>query len=204
MLLEDVMHGLILTSLRNFIVSMSDEKVWKEICRAANVENPYYLPIKTYPDSEVMQICMIAAQKYRIPQSQFLEEFGKFLSGELMKHYKNWVHPDWDSLDFLLNTQCVMHAVAKRVSMLPTENPDPPTLSVRRLDEKHLELVYQSPRKLCHLAKGLIIGVGHYYKEPLHVEHPTCMLRGDRTCTFIIAKNAPIAMEKERESFWKK
>jgi len=47
-------------------------------------------------------------------------------------------------------------------------------------------VTYDSPRKMCALARGIIHGLGRHYAESITITEPTCMLRGDPACQLIV------------------
>ncbi|MBI4241193.1 MAG: heme NO-binding domain-containing protein, partial [Candidatus Rokubacteria bacterium] len=49
-----------------------------------------------------------------------------------------------------------------------------------------LAMGYTSARRFCAFAEGLIEGAAAHYGEEVAIEQPTCMNRGDKTCTLMI------------------
>jgi hypothetical protein len=49
-------------------------------------------------------------------------------------------------------------------------------------DPKALSLSYQSKRRLCSFAEGLLMGAADHFGEQAAVVHAKCMKRGDETC----------------------
>jgi hypothetical protein len=50
------------------------------------------------------------------------------------------------------------------------------------LRDELLVMRYQSPRKLCSFAEGLLLGAADHYGERLTFAQPSCMKRGDSRC----------------------
>ena len=44
---------------------------------------------------------------------------------------------------------------------------------------------YESARRLCSMAEGMIEGAAAHFGETVALEHTECMLRGGARCTFI-------------------
>ncbi|MDE3231440.1 MAG: heme NO-binding domain-containing protein, partial [Chloroflexota bacterium] len=59
-------------------------------------------------------------------------------------------------------------------------------------DANGLYLYYDSPRKLCDLLRGAIVGAGDHYGERVQVVEESCMKRGGKICSFAI-RFAPIS-----------
>ena len=49
-----------------------------------------------------------------------------------------------------------------------------------------LTMVYQSPRKLCKLAEGLIDGSAKHFNQAYHLTHDVCMHKGDDCCHLLV------------------
>ena len=50
-----------------------------------------------------------------------------------------------------------------------------------------LRIGYRSPRRLCGLAHGFILGAGDHYGESLTVHHLECMHEGDSRCLVAVS-----------------
>lgn len=48
---------------------------------------------------------------------------------------------------------------------------------------------YESPRKLCAFAEGLVQGAADHFEETVVIEQPLCMNRGDAHCRLAITFN---------------
>ncbi len=48
-----------------------------------------------------------------------------------------------------------------------------------------LELVYRSPRRLCWLAEGFMLGAADHYGEVVVLEQSSCLHLGDDCCRII-------------------
>ncbi|MGM0592589.1 MAG: V4R domain-containing protein, partial [Halobacteriota archaeon] len=64
----------------------------------------------------------------------------------------------------------------------------PPALRAGWIDDNRVGVIYDSERQLCHLAKGLIEGIGEYYDEPLNVEEVQCMHDGGDECRLVVSR----------------
>ena len=48
-----------------------------------------------------------------------------------------------------------------------------------------IRMNYDSPRKLCAVARGIARGIAAHFKEQLAVSDEHCMHRGDRECVML-------------------
>ena len=81
------------------------------------------------------------------------------------------VQPEWKTLDLVMNAEELIHSVVRR------RNPvaKPPVLRCARYSDDEVQLVYASPRKLCHIAKGIVRGVARHYHEEVSINDQACM-----------------------------
>lgn len=49
---------------------------------------------------------------------------------------------------------------------------------------------YTSPRRLCRLLEGLVLGLGEHYGERVTVDEIQCQSRGDIACAFVVEVGA--------------
>lgn len=179
------MHGIIFSSLRSFVIQKTKPENWTEILDSAGIPtHTMFMPIKTYPDADLLKIIGAASENFKTSVPKFLESFGEYLIQDLIKFYHSWIKPEWSALDFFTNVECVMHTAARAISVVPGQEPTPPELVVERIAPNQIKLIYKSPRKLCHLAKGLIQGVSQYYHEEFNIVETSCMHSGGAVCCF--------------------
>lgn len=63
---------------------------------------------------------------------------------------------------------------------------DVPDFGFTHDDAESLEMTYDSSRRLCHLAEGLILGTGDEFREPVAVSQPVCMHEGADHCVLVV------------------
>jgi predicted hydrocarbon binding protein len=54
------------------------------------------------------------------------------------------------------------------------------------VSEQQIAIDYTSARRLCHVAKGIIRGLGEHFGEALTIAETTCMHRGGDRCALIV------------------
>jgi hypothetical protein len=62
-------------------------------------------------------------------------------------------------------------------------NASPPRFEYEETDDGRLLMHYHSPRGLCPVLRGLILGVGLHFGDELQVEESACTQQGDPHCT---------------------
>lgn len=66
----------------------------------------------------------------------------------------------------------------------------PPLLKYGTINDKTVEIIYDSPRKLCSFALGIIDGFAKHFKENVKVTQPMCMLKNDKACHIVVTKRS--------------
>jgi LytS/YehU family sensor histidine kinase len=61
----------------------------------------------------------------------------------------------------------------------------PPRLQAQRVSPTVMRINYDSPRKLCAVARGIARGIAAHFNEQLSVSDEHCMHRGDRECVML-------------------
>lgn len=172
------MHGIIFTELRKYVQTRHGDDTWRALVQQAGVGTTIYLPIRGYPDAELVAIVGAAAQATGAPVHDILEDFGGFIAPDLLAMYRSLVKPEWRTLEFLENTEETIH----RVVRIKEPSAQPPALRCERLSDNEVVVRYTSPRRLCAVARGIIRGVAAHYQDRVEITEPSCMLRGDAEC----------------------
>ena len=121
-----------------------------------------------------------------------LEDFAEAMVPGLLEVYGFVVDPSWTVLDFLANTERVIH----RGVRLYSPKARPPAIKAERTAEDEVTITYTSPRRLCMVARGIIRGTGKVYSTKLELTEDRCMLRGDAECRIRVrAAATPAAPE---------
>ncbi|KAB1186627.1 MULTISPECIES: heme NO-binding domain-containing protein [Haloferax] len=177
------MHGIVLNQLKSFVVETYDRDTWATLQQEAGLPGKLYVPVTEYPDEDVLALVETASELTEIPIPDLLEAFGEFLVPPLLETYGVHVDKDWTGLELIANVERYIH-IALRAKQVSTYTP--PELESGWRDNNTVSLVYQSDRQLCHLARGIITGVGDHFDEPFEIEEPVCMHEGDEYCELLV------------------
>jgi hypothetical protein len=181
------MHGIVFTEFQHFIERGSREGRWHGILHGADLDRRVYAPIQHYPDAEFFAIVGSASKIMNKPVDEIVEDFGEFIAPDLLGMYAVLIKPDWRTLDVIENTEAVIHSVVR----VKASGAEPPQLKSRRVAPDEIELIYDSPRKLCRLAKGIIRGISAHFGERIQIVEHGCMLVGARACVLQIRRLSP-------------
>ena len=177
------MHGLIFFYLQKFAdVAAAGSTSWKGVRSSVTTTASRFLPSGSYPDGDAVAILSTIAETTSRPLPTILEEFGQFLAPHLVKVAGAVVDPAWRTLDLIEHTEAIIHTMVRTT----TPGAAPPVLETVRQSPDELHLVYSSARRLCPLAVGLMRGIAAHYGETIRIEEPSCALRGDPFCSFVI------------------
>ena len=157
---------------------------WQELLKRAGVKTKVYLPVKEYPDAEVVALVVAASSITGLPASEVLEDFGQFIVPDLVKMYGHLLRPEWSTIDVIENTEATVHSVVR------VKNPGakPPELKTVRHGANEVALFYTSPRKMCALAVGIGKGLAKHFNEKIVAQHATCMHKGASKCEIVFRK----------------
>ena len=173
------MHGVIFSELRKYVEQRhGGEETWKALLRDAGLGRRMYLPVREYPDAEAVALVSAASAATGVPVRGVLEDFGEFIAPDLMGMYRSLVRPEWRTLDFLEKTEETIH----RVVRLKDPAAKPPEIRCERTAPDEAVVRYASARRMCGVAVGIIRGVAAHYGEPVQIDEPRCMHRGDPEC----------------------
>lgn len=192
------MYGVIFDLLRSYVIERHGGRAtWDALLDEAGIGYKVYFPVAQYPDEEIVKLATTASQMLKVPLTAVLEDFGKFVGPSLVTYYEMFVKPEWRTFEVLENASAKIHDAIHRYN--PKRNP--PELRATRIDDQHLKLTYQSDRKLCFVAKGIILGLAQKYGERIEVRETQCMHHGAQRCHFEITHHGDVAPQR-RDEFW--
>lgn len=175
------MHGLIFTGFRAFTQS-EYPKIAPELWRSA----PRYLATGAYADEDFEVLVARAVELSKDSRRTLLRRFGIFTSLSTFRLlYPDYYASHSDTFGFLLDVEEQIHETVRRT----VPDSAPPRLDIVDRGDAGLSITYTSPRQLCDLLDGLVVGVSRFYGDSITIEHPLCMNRGDAAgCTFFVSR----------------
>ena len=176
------MQGIILDELEKYVGrEFGDAGLARMYALTGRTAGGYQLDA-SYPDADVLMVVGdIVAMTGKAPDVVF-EEFGEAMVPGLLSVYGFLVNPRWSFMDFLVNTESVMH---KSVS-LAAQAANPPGIEVQRLGPNEVNVIYRSGRRLCFVAKGIVRGAATHYGVQATIGETHCMHRGDPHCLITV------------------
>ncbi len=176
------MHGFIFSELKKYVDKNFGAEAWPALLREAGLSVRSYEHFHDYPDDEVVALVTAATRMTSLPAPDILEGFGEFIAADLVEVYRPLLDPGWRTLEFLENTETVIHRVVRGRN----QKAKPPAISCTRLDAGEVVVTYGSKRRLCAVARGIIRGAADLFGDEIEIREDTCMLRGDKLCVISV------------------
>lgn len=177
------MHGIVFEELREYVWRAHGADAWTELLTEAAPDRRFYAPDSDYPDEELEALLAALSRKTGAGRKDLLRGFGIFVAPTLLELYRPLIDPGWGLLDFLEHVEETIH----RVVRLDDPTAAPPHLRVERPDEGRAIVHYDSRRRMCDFAKGLILGLQDEYGTKVEIRELACMESGDGECTLEVA-----------------
>ncbi len=172
------MHGLIFAELKKYSETKLGANGWHTLLKEAGLPGKLYLTVESYPDADVLALLGAASRITGSQTGAILEDFGEFITPDLMAMYAAFVPKDWTTLDFLENVERTIH----RTVRMRNPGAEPPRIQSRRSQPNQITITYSSERRLCALARGLARGVAKHYGQRVSIDEPECMMSGAEEC----------------------
>lgn len=178
------MHGIIHLELEKFVVQNFGRDAWNKLVDKAEIGDRVYTPMQAYPDQEIVKLVGAAVEMTNKPATEILEAFGEFLVPTYLSVYGPLLDAGWKTLDVIQHTEETIH----RVVRMRQPGAAPPRLHVERTAPDAVEIHYDSPRKLCAVARGITRGVAKHFGERVAITDKACMHRGDPKCIMVVKR----------------
>ena len=195
------MNGLIFLALDDFIESRRGKGSWSKAMSAVGLQEQEFDPEHFYPDQVADNLFNEVAKQLGLPLPETLEQFGRHLSAGLveMGRHMGLVQKSWTTIDILEH----LHSSILSAFANQDEGVLAPDIRTYRLKHSEVAVAYVSKRKLCHLLKGIVLGMGDFFNEPIAFKEQICMLHNSaplcRLSVFIDDPNMVRYVDIERE-----
>ncbi|MEM7431063.1 MAG: heme NO-binding domain-containing protein [Pseudomonadota bacterium] len=172
------MKGIVFNIFSDLVNDEFGMEVWDQLIDQTEPESmAIYTSTEIYPDEELVAYVTELSRITGAEAPALIRAFGKY-----MMHRFKGVHPEFmegqTAKSMLEGVHDVIHVEVKKL------HPDTllPTFEYESSGDDQLTMIYTSPRKLCHLAEGLIEGTGEVFGEAITIDHTECMHDGADSC----------------------
>ncbi len=180
------MKGIVFTTFNDMVEQEIGIDVWEQILDAVNPDSGgVYTSVEDFPDEELIAMVGELSEKTGTPVLDLVKAFGQYLFHALAMRHPMFIDDKPDFIEFLKSIEDVIHKEVEKLY----PNPNLPSLKWEQSSPNSLTLFYKSPRKLCHLADGLIKGAAKQYGVDYSFKHDQCMHDGYDQCRFEIEVN---------------
>ena len=175
------MKGIVFDLFEQAIVRQHGEDAWDDLLAQAGLVGAY-TSLGSYADAEFGRLVEGASAMFRMDPQETIRWFGRESMPRLAAAYPEFFTPHVSTRPFLLTLNDIIHPEVRKVY----PGADVPWFAIGETADGDLVMGYDSRRRLCAFAEGLIQGAAAQYGEPVRIEQPACMLRGDDACSLVV------------------
>src|SRR5258705_2409324 len=168
------MKGVVFDLLEQVIVREHGEDTWDNLLTRAGLGGAY-TTLGTYADDDLFRLVAEASKVLELPAQDIIRWFGREALPLLAASYPEFFSPHRTTRSFILSLNDIIHPEVRKVY----PGADVPWFSMSETPSGDVVMGYDSARRLCAFAEGLIQGAAAHYGEPVVIDQPTCMLRGN-------------------------
>ena len=171
------MKGIIFNLAEEVIVAAHGEDAWDGLLDASGLDGAY-TSLGSYPDDDLVKLVQAGSEALGVPPDVVVRSIGEGAMPLLAERFPAFFEGHASCRTFLLTLNDIIHSEVRKLypgALTPEfsfEAPQPDVVLVR----------YESPRRLCALAEGFILGAGRHYGERVDITQTSCMHRGDDHC----------------------
>lgn len=176
------MKGIVFNLLEQVVIREYGENTWDDLLSSAGLTGAY-TSLGSYPDEHLGRLVGAASQALDVPAQDLIRWFGREALPALAQAYPAFFVPHTDTRSFLLTLNDIIHPEVRKLY----PGADVPDFDFVLLPGGNLRMGYDSHRKLCAFAEGLIEGAAAHFEEVVAISQPHCLLLGDPRCDLEIA-----------------
>jgi heme-NO-binding protein len=175
------MKGVVFDLLEQAVVAKYGEDTWDDLLGRAGLGGAY-TSLGNYPDEHLGRLVEQASIALGVPDQDVIRWFGREALPLLAASYPEFFSPHTTTRSFLFTLNDIIHPEVRKVY----PGADVPWFDISESANGEIAMGYDSQRQLCAFAEGLIQGAAAHYGEPVAIDQPSCMLRGDASCTLVV------------------
>lgn len=164
------MLGMVFTVVADLVIDQLGHDVWDLVLDEAG-SNGAHTMLGTYDDDELRRIVDGVARQSAVSNAEVMRAVGSRLMAHLM-HTHGPLLPKGGLVDLLVVMNGEVHA--KTLARYPSAQL--PLLTMISQEGHQAVMRYQSGRRLCHLAEGMLKGAGAHFGLDVQVEQSSCAL----------------------------
>ena len=143
-----------------------------------------YTAVGTYDHGELLTLVQRLSAETGEEVPVLVTTFGRYLFFKLAETYAHMLNNIPDVFSLLTQVEDFIHVEVRKLY----PDAELPTFRHHFIDDRHLELLYCSPRPFAPLARGLIEGAIAYYDDPVQLETMEPVAGTDDQVRFVLAR----------------
>jgi Haem-NO-binding len=175
------MKGIILNLLEEAVSQEFGADAWCDMVDVSGVSG-VYTSLGSYPDEEVLALVDVASAALQMPVGDVLRWFGERTIPILATRFGALFSGHTTARSFVLSVNDIIHPEVRKLYT----GAGCPHFHFTDSDDGRLIIGYQSPRRLCMLAEGFVLGASTHYGETAEIEHLACMHDGHPLCRLAV------------------
>jgi hypothetical protein len=161
------MKGVVFTEFLGFVAEHYGDDTVDDIIEASALPSGgAYTSVGTYSHTEIATLCGALAHRTSEPIPDLVRRFGSHLSQTFARDYPAFFPKDGDFFDFLASIEDHIHVEVRKLY----PDAELPSFKVQHRTSTELVVDYQSPRRMQHLAEGLILGTARVFGVEVRVQ----------------------------------
>jgi hypothetical protein len=173
------MKGIVFNLLEEVVTKEYGEATWDDLLDAAELSGSY-TSLGSYADGEIMALVGAASAALKLPPLDILRWFGQRAMPLLAARYPGFFSGHDDTRSFLLTLNNIIHPEVQKLYPGAVT----PVFDFAVGEDGGMVIGYSSPRKLCALAEGFMLGAADHFHEHADIVQPQCMHQGAAKCQF--------------------
>lgn len=175
------MKGIIFNLLEDVVVDAYGDPAWDKALEAAGLDG-VYTSLGNYDDTEITDLVSVFGTALSMSDDDVLRWFGQRAIPGMVARWPDFFAPHERTVSFLRSLNSVIHPEVRKLYA----GAYCPHFDFTSPADGSLLIGYRSPRKLCGLAHGFILGAGDHYGETLAVRHQECRNEGSDRCLIAV------------------
>lgn len=162
------MKGIVFNLLEEVVTKEYGPATWDDLLDAASLDGAY-TSLGSYADGEIVALVGAAASALKLPPRDVLRWFGQRAMPLLAARYPGFFRDHADARSFLLTLNNIIHPEVQKLypgAITPVFD------FAAGDDDDAMVIGYSSPRKLCALAEGFMLGAADHYHEQADIAQP--------------------------------
>ena len=176
------MKGVIFNLLEEVVVTAHGDRAWDDLLDSAGLDG-VYTSLGSYDDTEMGRLVAAAGSALSMSDDEVLRWFGREAIPHMVQRWPDYFSPHRRTVPFLRSLNNVIHPEVRKLYT----GAYCPHFDFTSPPDGSLLIGYRSPRRMCGLAHGFILGAGDHYGEALTVDHLQCMNSGESRCLVAVS-----------------